>query len=58
MSVLLHGESHGQRSLVIYSPWGLKDSDMTEMTVSTQSSFDKVTGTHFFVCIISGEEPI
>ena len=24
------GESHGQRSLAGYSPWGRKDSDMTE----------------------------
>ena len=28
--VLLPGESHGQRSLVGYSPQGLKESDMTE----------------------------
>ena len=28
--VLLPGKSHGQRSLVGYSPWGLKESDMTE----------------------------
>ena len=28
--VLLPGESHGQRSLVGYSPWGHKDSDTTE----------------------------
>ena len=28
--VLLPGESHGQRSLVGYSPWGHKESDMTE----------------------------
>ena len=28
--VLLPGESHGQRSLVGYSPWGLNKSDMTE----------------------------
>ena len=28
--VSLPGESHGQRSLVGYSPWGCKDSDMTE----------------------------
>ena len=28
--VCLPGESHGQRSLVGYSPWGLKESDMTE----------------------------
>ena len=26
----LPGESHGQRSLVGYSPWGCKESDMTE----------------------------
>ena len=29
-SVLLPGESHGQRGLVGYSPWGCKESDMTE----------------------------
>ena len=28
--VLLPGKSHGWRSLVIYSPWGCKESDMTE----------------------------
>ena len=28
--VLLPGESHGQRSLVGYSPWGRKESDTTE----------------------------
>ena len=27
---LLLGKSHGQRSLVGYSPWGRKESDMTE----------------------------
>ena len=29
-SVLLPGEFHGQRSLMGYSPWGRKESDMTE----------------------------
>ena len=29
--VFLPGESHGQRSLVGYSPWGCKESDMTEL---------------------------
>ena len=29
---LLPGESHGQRSLAGYSPWGHKESDMSEMT--------------------------
>ena len=28
--VFLLGESHGPRSLVGYSPWGHKESDMTE----------------------------
>ena len=28
--VFLSGESHGQRSLPGYSPWGRKESDMTE----------------------------
>ena len=26
------GESHGPRSMVGYSPWGYKESDMTEAT--------------------------
>jgi len=30
--VFLPGESHGQRSLAGYSPWGHKESDMTENT--------------------------
>ena len=29
-ALFLHGESHGLRSLVDYSPWGLKEWDMTE----------------------------
>ena len=39
-------KSHGQRSLVGYSPWGRKESDMTE-----QSS--KVIGDLFFNSIIT-----
>ena len=30
--VFLPGESHGQRSLVGYSPWGHKELDMAEVT--------------------------
>ena len=30
--VFLPGESHGQSSLAGYSPWGHKESDMTEVT--------------------------
>ena len=33
--VFLPGESHGQRSLVGYSPWGDKESDTTEATCHT-----------------------
>ena len=29
-SVFLSGKSHGQKSLVDYSPWGCKESDTTE----------------------------
>ena len=32
---------HGQRSLVGYRPWGLKESDMTEQLTHTQSSVFK-----------------
>ena len=31
-SSILAGDSHGQRSLGGYSPWGCKDSDKTEVT--------------------------
>ena len=36
--VFLPGEFHGQRSLVGYSPWGCKESDMTEWLTHTHSS--------------------
>ena len=32
--VFLPGESHGQRSLAGYSPWGHKESDMTKLFLS------------------------
>ena len=35
--VFLPGESHGQRSLTGYSPWGCKESDMTERLTTTTS---------------------
>ena len=37
--VFLPGESHGQRSLAGYSPWGRKQSDMTELTEHTHGIF-------------------
>ena len=36
-SVFLSGESHGERSLAGYSPWGHKESDMTEQLTLTYS---------------------
>ena len=41
--VFLPGESHGQRSLASYSPWGLKESHMTErlsMHILRDGNFD------------------
>ena len=35
--VFLPGESHGQRSLVGYSPWGHKGLDMTELAHNNAS---------------------
>ena len=34
--IFLSGESYGQKSLVGYSPWGPKESDMTEATEHTR----------------------
>ena len=34
-SSILAGESHGQRNLVGYSPYGCKESDTTEVTEHT-----------------------
>ena len=51
--VLLPGKSHGWRSLVGYSPWGRKESDMTEHFLFTffflmSSSPDDSTSSLFF----------
>ena len=35
--VFLPGESHGQRSLAGYSPWGHKELDMTEQHTHTDT---------------------
>ena len=40
--VFLPGEFHGQKSLMGCSPWGCKESDMTErLTLSTRSNIIK-----------------
>ena len=46
MPIFLPGESHGQRSLVNYSPWDCKESDMTEqltlsLSLPWKESYDK-----------------
>ena len=40
--VFLPRESHGQRSLAGYSPWGCKESDMTEATEHTHTTIRNV----------------
>ena len=37
--VFLPGDSHGERRLVGYSPWGTKESDTTEKLAHTQQIF-------------------
>ena len=44
--VLLPGRSHGQRSLVGYSPWGREESDTTEWLYLTLQSFIGVKFIH------------
>jgi len=46
-SVLLTGESHGQRSLVSYSSYSHKESDITEVTVCMHAC---IFYTQFVVC--------
>ena len=47
--VILPGKFHGQRSLVGYSPWGCKESDMTEQLHSlTHTVLD-----YWFTCLWS-----
>ena len=44
--VFLSGESHGQRSLTGYSPWGHKELDMPEQLTHTHKTYN--TYTHSF----------
>ena len=46
--VLLPGESHGQRSPVVYSPWGHKKLDIAELL-----TLSLITPYHIFICIRS-----
>ena len=44
--VLLPGESHEQRSLAGYNPWGYKESDMTEVAKHACVCVHAYTHTH------------
>ena len=44
--VFLPGKSHGQRSLAGYSPWGRKESDMTEKLNTTLYNISVTTSLH------------
>ena len=49
--VFLPGESHGQRSLVGYSPWGHTESDTTKaslLSTATEQKKHKTTGANVF----------
>ena len=43
--VFLPGEFHGEKSLVGYSPWGRKESDMTEQLTLSLFSFIPIIST-------------
>ena len=44
---LLPGKSHGRRSLIGYSPWGCKESDMTErLHFTSRAELEKEMATH------------
>ena len=44
--VFLPGKSHGQRSLVGYSPWGCKESEMTEQLSTSHTTSYGHVGPH------------
>ena len=55
-AVFLPGESHGQRSLVGYSPWGRKESDTTEATnIHTPSLYQEEEDSESLETLTNGE---
>ena len=50
--VFLPGEFHGQRSLVGYSPWGRKESDMTEWLSMTHSRVQPIAAALHFPSLV------
>ena len=52
-SVFLPGKSHGQKSLVGYSPWGCKELNTTESTASTKGKHKVKVGNYLHTNKIS-----
>ena len=46
-SVFLLGKSHGERRLAGYGPWDCKESDMTEVTSTSQSTYARYYAKYF-----------
>ena len=57
-STVLPGESHGQRSLAGYSPWGCKESDTTERIMVNVSLYYNDTTKLPALISESGQTPI
>ena len=55
-SVFLPGESHGQRTLVGYSPWGCKESYTTEQLILPHSTREQTEGTRRTTILQSPEK--
>ena len=51
--IFLPAESHGQRSLVGYSPWGHKELDMTERPTHTNITHSLVASVQFSHSVMS-----
>ena len=50
--VFLPGKFHGQRSLTGYSPWGHKESDMTEQLTLSVSPFSYINVCIYTYCFV------
>ena len=59
--VFLSGDFHGQRSLAGYSPWGHKESDMTEQLTLSLFTFNHWTAREqdrYSIGSVPGDSPI
>ena len=56
--VILPGESHGQRSLGGYSPWGHKESDVTERLNTEGHSYYPLSDSKLELFLFNSEHPL